>query len=867
MEKKLLKLKGAFLSLLMLGVSLSILQAQGQLQGTIVNQQGEELIGANIFVKSLNTGTVTDFDGRYDFSLPAGEHILSISYTGYVPQELTVQVVDGQKQEQNITMRTDNLSLDEVVVTGSFSGRTQKTSPMSITLLNANQLQRLSSNSQADILRTIPGVVAEGGGGEVASNIFIRGLPSAGQYQFTPLQVDGLPVLSTFGLNSSAHDVYFRNDIGIRNLEFTRGGSSTLFGAGSVAGIINYTSVTGSSVQDNKVQMEWADGGRAKVDFLSSGPMGDNLFYAVSGFYRYDEGPLETGLATRGYQIRANIKRLFNDGNSSFTIYGQMIDDNVQFYLPFPLANDQGQRERPLGNDGETVYTTLTSQATNYSYDTPFGRFESPIGDGVTTSGGYLLASLKHSFDNDWKLSAKVKTAKYDHWFNLFLDGDGVNNIPETQQSYLDSRGLPANAEFFYADSNEKLANSDLVFQNRILDRERPMEEVVGEFVLSKEAGNHNLSIGSFLADTKAEDNNWISNFLGDFRNAPRVLNLSYQDDQGNTVNYATSGFIGGQQTSNNYFESTKVAFFVGDEIKGERFNFDIGLRWESATGNIVRETGVGSNTFLKGTVSANDFAIALAGLYKVNSELNLYANASRGYFFPQLRSVAFSAPGQPQSYAAEAILQGEFGAKYAKNKFAGTAAAYYIALDDRRNINFINDPNNPGQVTEEVQIQSTSTVGVEVNLNYSVTPDLNLFGNLTAQKHEFTKVEGNEDQVGNKLGRQPNLMGMAGVNYDNGAFDASLSGNFLGKKYANDSNTVELDGFSIVRLDAGYKFALGKEESVRLGVSVFNLLDAAGITEGSPRQGNAQPGVISDFFVGRPILPRRIFVRAQFDF
>ncbi|MEM9259923.1 MAG: carboxypeptidase-like regulatory domain-containing protein, partial [Bacteroidota bacterium] len=498
---------------LILAISGGLLLGQGTLTGTVTDSQGEGLIGASILIKSTSSGTVTDFDGNYTVSVPTGEQIIVISYTGYASQEIQLSVENGQTYSRDLVLLADNLQLDEIVVTGSFTGRTQKTSPMSITLIGTEQLQRLSSNSQADILRTVPGITAEGGGGEVASNVFVRGLPSGGQYQFTPLQVDGLPVLSTFGLNSSAHDVYFRNDIGIRNLEFTRGGSSTLFGAGSVAGIINYSSITGTSTPKNQVQLEWAQGGRAKVDFLTSGPLSDDLFYAVSGFYRYDAGPLETGLATRGHQIRANIKKLFNDGKSSFTVYAQSIDDNVQFYLPYPLANDSGQRERPVGNDGETVFTTLTGQATDFSFDTPNGRFESPIEDGVSTRGGYVMADLKHSFDNDVKLTIKAKAANYDHNFNLFLDGDGVRNVPESASVYLNNRELPSNGMFTYVDDGTQLAAGDLLFENRILDRARPMEEMVGEAQVSKIFGNHTLSIGTFLSDTRAEDNNWILNY------------------------------------------------------------------------------------------------------------------------------------------------------------------------------------------------------------------------------------------------------------------------------------------------------------------------------------------------------------------
>lgn len=840
--------------------------AQGLLTGTISDANGDYLIGATVVVKGQSIGTRTNTEGAYSLEVPAGDQTIVVSYIGFSSQEINVSVADGATITQNVSLELDNLSLDVVVVTGSFSERTQKESPMSISFINADQLQRLNSNSQADILRTIPGITAEGGGGEVATNVFVRGMPSGGQYAFTPLQVDGLPVLSTFGLNSSAHDVYFRNDLGIRSLEFVRGGSSTLFGAGSVAGIVNYTSVTGSIEHENRVQLEWANGGRVKTDFLTSGPLGNDLYYSVSGFYRYDEGPLETGLPTRGYQLRANLKKIFNEGRSSLTVYGQLIDDNVQFYLPYPLANDNGQRERPIGNDGETVYTMLTGQAKDFSFDTPFGRFKSPIGEGVTTKGGYAMVNLQHDFGNDWHLSAKAKAASYDHWFNLFLDGDGVHNTPETQASYLTDRGLPANATFTYVDDGTQLAGRDLLFENRILDRSRPMEELVSEIYLTKTIGKNNLSFGTFLANTKADDTNWISNYVGDFRNAPRMVQISYTDDNGAPVTYSPGGFISGRQTSNRYHESSKIAFFAGNEYKGDKFNFDIGVRWERASGIISRETGVGSNTFQKGEVSTSDVAVALAGLYELSPAANIYANFSRGYFFPQLRSVSFSAPGRPQSYEPESVNQAELGLKYGKGNFAATAALFFVGLGDRRNVDFINDPNNPANVIEEVKIQSTRTIGFETSLNYTITKGLNLYGNFTFQDHEFTKVEGNPEQEGNELRRQPNVMGMVGLSYDNSGFDANLSSNFMGSKFANDANTVELDGFNIVRLDAGYKFPLGVGESLRLGVAVFNLLDTAGVTEGSPRQGDTQTGV-SEFFVGRPILPRRLFIRATFDF
>jgi iron complex outermembrane receptor protein len=846
----------------------SYAQQDGSISGTVVEKEtGSPLIGAQIYVSSTSDGTITDLNGKYTLPLPPGTYTVRVSYISYTTQSVEVEVKAGENLLMDFSLSSDLFGLDEVVVTATFTERTQQESPLSMTSLGASQIERLTSNSQADILRVVPGIQAEGGGGEVASNVFVRGMPSGGQYQFTPLQVDGLPVISAFGLNSSAHDVYFRNDFGIRNLEFVRGGVAILYGAGSVAGIINYSSVTGSAIPENKVQLEWGSEGRARMDFLSAGPMGKNTFYSFSGFYRYDEGPLETGLNTVGAQLRGNIKTLLDNGKGVFTISGQYIDDKVVFYLPYPLENNDGTYERPTGNDGNTVFTTLTSQATSFSFDTPNGRYNSQINNGVMTKGGYIMADLKYKFDNDFKLSAKTRYANYDHQFNLFLDGDGVHNVPETQAGYLADRGL-VSGDFTYVNNGKPLDTRDLLFQNRILDRERPMSDLASDINLSKEYGVHNLTIGAFYSYTTARDDNWIYSYLGDFRNAPEMVDLVAVDTNGNVVNYTTGGYVegSGAQTSNRYHTMQKTALYLSDQIVLDRFSFDIGFRFENAKGFINRETGVASNTFEKGEVSTSSWALTAAGLYKATEQLNVYANVARGYFFPELRSVRFL-PGQPgvtQSYEPEQIIQAEIGAKFGSSKFAGTLAGYFVSLSDRRSVDFEND--GQGGVTEIVRVQSTQTIGVEATANYYITNTFNLFGNLTYQNHQFTKVEGNKDQEGNWLRRQPQLMGMLGATYDNRKFDVTLSHNMFGKRYSNDANTVELDPYGLMRFDIGYTFDLGTSESVRLGFAVFNVLDSQGITEGSPRQGDSQIGG-GNFFVGRPILPRRYFARLTFNF
>ncbi len=851
---------------------LSSVYAQTELKGTVKDAKGVAILGATISIKGTTSGGTSDFDGNFSFTTDAtGEKTVLVSFIGYDSFEKLVSL-NGSIINLDVVLKEGATSLDEVVLTATSTTRSQKETPLSITSFSAKKLAQKGTSSQADVLRSVPGITAEGGGGEVASNIFVRGLPSGGQYQFNPLQIDGMPVLSTFGLNSSAHDVYFRNDIGIKSLEFVRGGSSILYGVGSVAGIINYTSVTGNQNPKNIIRTEVASNSRYKADFLTTGPLGgkdSNTFYAVSGFYRYDEGPVKTGLATEGFQLRGNLKHVTEKGSITFS--GQFIDDNVQFFLPFPLQG--GSRERPNGNDGNEIFTLQTAAASDISYMTPDGIYNSPIEDGVVTKGGYFLTNFKHQFSDDLKLDAKLRYSRYKHQFNLFLDGSGNSNakVVETQQEYLDARGL-TNGNFTYL-NGQPLAADALLFENRILDRNRPLTELMADFKITKNAGNHSVTLGSFMSRSQAGDFNVITNYLGEYNNRPDLVELS-----GYSVNGVTNR---GTAYTNRNISSNKIAVFLTDEIKLDRWNLDIGVRYERASGDIENEgtssfnvdnTGIanldnvtwGNGSWTRGHVSADDFAVAVAALYKVNDNLSAYGNFSRGYFFPELRGTKFDGFGNPNSYDTEKILQGELGLKYGKNNFSSTVALYSVNLNDRRSVSFINAAG--GGFIEEVDTQDTSTFGVETTWNWGFAKHLNLSGSLTFQDHQIKKSSADPTIEGNKLRRQPNVISSLALDYDNSKFDGSFVFNYTGKKFTNDNNSIELDAIGLANLNAGYTFGVGEgDETVRLGMQVFNLFNSQGITEGSPRLNNSQTE--EEFFVGRPVLPTRIFFNATFNF
>jgi outer membrane receptor protein involved in Fe transport len=787
---------------------------------------------------------------------------------------------------------------ETIVVTGTSRARALVDTPLGGASVDDERLAALGSSSQADILNSIPTIKADAGGGEVASNVFIRGLPSGGQYQFTPLMYDGIPVLSTFGLNSSAYDVYYRNDLGIDRLEFVRGGVSNLFGPGSVAGLINYISKTGSEELHGTAQLEVGEVDRYRGDVAIRGPLGDNLFFALSTYFRTDQGPIRTDLDTEGFQIRGNLKYRFADGSGHITLYGQYIDDKVVFYLPVPLNGTT--RNRAPGNDGNPVFSVQHDNSEGLGFLTPDGPFLSSIEDGVSTRGGQLALIFDKDFGEGWGINGRLKYSDYKHRFGLWSDGDGIVNVPESLAGFLTNRqgnaGFPelqgrtlANAAFTFADGSGAVPANFLVFANRFTDRDRPMSDFTAEINLTKEfttgSLEHSFTLGGFYGNATARDINVTTTYLAEFNNRPRLVNLVVTNpatgvqttiSRGGLLNAGTANYV------NNRHEVKRYAVYVADQMESDRFIFDLGFRYEKFKGDIrreraatfitdntpnlalaIRDVSWGNDTFLTARPDTSEWAAAFGALYKITDELNIYANASRGYFFPEIRAIGFNALGVPASYNAEIIKQAEIGVKFSNRRMFATLAGLYTKLSNRRQVLFVND--GAGGFREQVNIIGTESYGLEATLGIEIVDNLHFDGNLTLQDHKYTDFDTTPANIGNELERQPNFLYNAGLYYDDGNLDVSLFTNYTGDNFVAANNAIVLDGFNIVNFDAGYKFDLGGN-TLRIGVNVFNVFDVDAVTEGSPRQDAAQTAG-GAFFVGRPVLPRRVVGRITYQF
>lgn len=168
------------------------LMAQTQVQGTVVDEQGEPVIGASILVKgTTNVGTITDVDGKFTLSAPS-DGTLIVSYVGMETLEVAVS------PKIRIILTTNSEMLDEVIVTGygtfkksSFTG--------SAAIVNAEKVKDVPVTNISDKLAgNVAGVQINSVSGQpgAAESIRIRGMGSINAGNNPLYVIDGVPMLS-----------------------------------------------------------------------------------------------------------------------------------------------------------------------------------------------------------------------------------------------------------------------------------------------------------------------------------------------------------------------------------------------------------------------------------------------------------------------------------------------------------------------------------------------------------------------------------------------------------------------------------------------------------------------------------------------
>ena len=150
--------------------------AQTKVNGTVVSQDdGQPVIGATIQVVGTNVGTVTNSNGQFSLTCPAGKSTLRITYVGMEPLEVSA------RPNMRILLTSDRQALDEVIVIGYGTAK-KSAFTGSATEVNSSEItSHVTSSATSALVGKVAGVIATTGGNAgpgSAPTIRIRGICS-----------------------------------------------------------------------------------------------------------------------------------------------------------------------------------------------------------------------------------------------------------------------------------------------------------------------------------------------------------------------------------------------------------------------------------------------------------------------------------------------------------------------------------------------------------------------------------------------------------------------------------------------------------------------------------------------------------------
>lgn len=206
----------------------------------LIKADNEPLVGATVYFKNLNKGAVTNFEGISVFNeIPIGKYEASISYVGFK----TIETIISNPTDEELIFYLEERehTLDEVVLESNRSTRTIRRIPTRIEVIGGEELGEKTMMNPTNIsmvLRESTGIqMQQTSLSSGNSNIRIQGLDG----RYTQLLKDGFPLYGGFSGGLSIMQI---PPLDLKQFEIIKGSSSTLYGGGAIAGLINMISKT-----------------------------------------------------------------------------------------------------------------------------------------------------------------------------------------------------------------------------------------------------------------------------------------------------------------------------------------------------------------------------------------------------------------------------------------------------------------------------------------------------------------------------------------------------------------------------------------------------------------------------------------------
>ena len=427
-------------SIIYLVITSISLYAQSTISGTVTDESGNPLIGANVLVEGTAVGAATDIDGIFSINyIPEGEYTLVVSYIGYKKQLLTTSDI----QNLNFILQQDVFDIGKVVVTGIASERSIGNTEVSVSRVDASELSE--TNSFSDMSQLLYGKVAGVDIRKASGNV-------GGGWRFD--------VRAGGGLNGSEQPVIYLDGIRIDNAEY----STILRGWIPISGGQGFSTLADLNPEDIE-SIEVLKGPAGATSYGTNGSNGVVIITTKKGRgldrkdgrsfsmkYKRIQGTNEPSykFSTEkdGYYSAEDINAVLTPGDINqqyFSIFGG--NSSLNYFISFDDRYEEGitiekdnnymdRKTARLNLDIVAAKNLTISVSSNYIYN----KMTMPMNDnnlyGWMANTIYSPAWTDHQpyFFTD---SVSIASVKYSALSKRFLGSIGLNYRPFSDSKLL----------------------------------------------------------------------------------------------------------------------------------------------------------------------------------------------------------------------------------------------------------------------------------------------------------------------------------------------------------------------------------------------------------------------------------------------
>ena len=451
------------LSLLFCGISF----AQNTISGTVKDNGGLPLPGANIIIVGESLGTISDSDGK--FSLTTSKqppYSIDISSVGFITQRISIT---SNNQKVGVKLLEEENKLNEIVVSASRTPERVLESPVTIERMGLQEIRNTSSPSFYDGLENLKEVHFNTSSLSFKS-INTRGFATVANTRFMQL-VDGMDNSSP-ALNFVLGNLIGLSELDVASVELLPGASSALYGANAFNGILfmnsrsPFTSQGISTYYKQGITSQDAAGDNVYRDFGIRAAHAFTPHFAAKVNFNYMGGT--EWIANDSRSMTGGTSHADNQNYDGLNTYG----DEVTTFIPnIGQVSRTGYREQDLtDNKIESYKADFSLHFKPWANDFEI-ILQHKLGFGNTIYQGANRYSLKDFYMDQTKVEVKGKnffvrgymtTEDAGNSYDMRFAGWNVNRAAKSDVGWFTDYGTAFQLSqlFLGADANQAAINA-----------------------------------------------------------------------------------------------------------------------------------------------------------------------------------------------------------------------------------------------------------------------------------------------------------------------------------------------------------------------------------------------------------------------